>query len=109
MSGAVFIPDHRWQPEGLSRVDALKQSGHMRAFYESLSENAKKALKYKWDFWARPAQIIPPDYQVQHPLGWKYWNNLAGRGYGKTRVAAEALRGLIERETVKRIALNESA
>ena len=105
MSGAVFIPDHRWQPDGLSRVDALKQSGHVRAFYESLSENAKKALKYKWDFWARPAQIMPPDYQVQHPLGWKYWNNLAGRGYGKTRVAAEALRGLIEREKVKRIAL----
>lgn len=105
MSGAVFVPDHSWQPKGLSRVDALKQSGQVSAFYNGLSQPAKTALKYKWDFWARPAQIIPPSNVVPHDRGWKFWINLAGRGYGKTRVAAEALRGLIEREQVKRVAL----
>ena len=105
MSGAIFVPEHAWQPTGQSRVDALKASGKARTFYNSLSDVEKRALKYKWNFWARPAQIMPPDNAVPHRLGWKYWNNLAGRGYGKTRVAAEAVRALVEGERVKRIAL----
>jgi len=105
MSGAVFVPDHSWQPQGLSRADSLKASGKARAFYDSLSNAAKAALKYKWDFWARPAQLMPPKTIVPDRLGWKFWINLAGRGYGKTRVAAEAVRALVEAEKVKRIAL----
>ena len=105
MSGAVFVPEHRWQPEGLSRLDSLKKAGKVRAFYEGLSDAAKQALKYKWDFWARPAQMLPPPETVPTRLGWKYWILLAGRGYGKTRVAAEAVRVLVEAEKVKRIAL----
>lgn len=105
MSGAIFTPQYAWQPTGLSRVDELKRTGRTAQFYDSLSQSAKTALQYKWDFWARPAQLMPPDNVVPHKQGWKYWINLAGRGYGKTRVAAEALRGLVEREQVKRIAL----
>ena len=42
------------------------------------------ALKYDWEFWARPEQ--------KTPLGkWITWLLLAGRGYGKTRVGAEQI------------------
>lgn len=105
MSGAVFVPEHRWQPEGLSRLDSLRVSGKLRPFYDSLSDSAKRMLRYKWDIWARPKQLLPPPHVVPDRLGWKYWVNLAGRGCGKTRVAAEAVRSLIESEQVKRIAL----
>lgn len=43
------------------------------------------ALKYKWEFWGRPDQLIPPG-------GWTTWLLLAGRGFGKTRVGAETIR-----------------
>ncbi len=105
MSGAVFVPDHAWQPVGASKVDKLKLSGQVAPFYNSLSPDEKTALKYKWEFWARPAQMMPPFSLVPHPLGWKYWNVLAGRGYGKTRIAAEAVRYLVEHDQIKRIAL----
>lgn len=105
MSGAVFVPDHSWQPKGLSRVDTLKTRNLAASFYRSLSENAKRALKYKWDFWARPAQMLPPSNSIAGYRDWKFWINLAGRGYGKTRVASEALRLLVETEQVKHILL----
>ena len=105
MSGAIFTPKYAWQPKGPSKAEALVASGRAAEFYDGLSPSAKNELKYKWEFWARPSQFMPPDNVVQHRQGWKYWLNLAGRGYGKTRVAAEALRSLVEREKVKRIAL----
>jgi phage terminase large subunit-like protein len=46
-------------------------------------------LQYDWEFWARPKQIRPPG-------DWYVWLNLAGRGYGKTRVGAECIRGWVE-------------
>jgi phage terminase large subunit-like protein len=38
-----------------------------------------------WSFWARPDQLLPPG-------DWVYWLILAGRGAGKTRAGAEAVR-----------------
>lgn len=102
---AVFVPAHSWQPDGPSKAQKLKATGKARAFYNSLSDAAKRALKYKWDFWGRPSQIAPPPDVVPHKLGWKFWIFLAGRGFGKTRLAAEAIRAAVEREEVKRIAL----
>ncbi len=43
------------------------------------------ALRYAWRFWARPEQLLPPG-------DWLYWLILAGRGTGKTRTGAEAVR-----------------
>lgn len=105
MSGAVFVPGYSWQPEGLSRIDTLKKHGKILDFYRRLTPSAKQVLKYRWDVWARPKQLMPPSSIVPHALGWKFWVNLAGRGCGKTRVAAEAVRTLVEKEQVKRIAL----
>lgn len=55
------------------------------------------ALAYDWRFWARPEQVAPDGH-------WSTWLILAGRGWGKTRTGAEALRDAIE-SGVKRIAL----
>lgn len=60
------------------------------AFYESLTEDESKVLLYDWQgFWARPKQLVPT-------LGdWDIWLLMAGRGFGKTRTAAEAVRYLV--------------
>lgn len=105
MSGAVYVPKHSWQPSGVSVARQLRDTGGADAFLRSLSPRALGALQHKWDFWARPAQLLPPVQAVPVALGWKYWLVLAGRGYGKTRVAAEALRQLVADRKVNRIAL----
>lgn len=51
----------------------------------SLTPEVKAALKYNWEFWARPSQ--------KEPLGdWTTWLILSGRGFGKTRTGAETIR-----------------
>jgi len=54
----------------------------------SLSDDEAEALEFDWKFWGRPKQFLP--------LGdWLTWLILAGRGFGKTRTGAEALRELV--------------
>jgi phage terminase large subunit-like protein len=54
-------------------------------YLNSLSPSVLAALRYNWEFWARPNQL--------EPLGdWTTWLILAGRGFGKTRVGAETIR-----------------
>jgi len=50
-----------------------------------LSEKEKNAICYEWAFWARDDQRLPDG-------DWIYWLILAGRGAGKTRAGAEAVR-----------------
>ena len=57
----------------------------IRAQAASLSDEQIQALLYDWSFWAREDQILPPG-------DWPGWLVLAGRGWGKTRVGAEAVR-----------------
>jgi phage terminase large subunit-like protein len=52
---------------------------------KSLSPAALAALKYDWEFWARPNQLEPPG-------NWTTWLILAGRGFGKSRTGAETIR-----------------
>lgn len=49
-----------------------------------------KNLKYNWDLWARPEQKLP-----SLNLPWKIWMILSGRGWGKTRTGAEAIKKLM--------------
>jgi phage terminase large subunit-like protein len=105
VTGGAYVPPHTWQPPGTSTALALKEAGRARSFLDSLTAPELSALRHKWDFWARPAQKMPPASAVPHKLGWKYWTNLAGRGYGKTRVAAEAIRQLVVDRKVNHIAL----
>jgi phage terminase large subunit-like protein len=50
-----------------------------------LSKATLAALKYDWNFWARPNQLEPEG-------DWTTWLILAGRGFGKTRTGAETIR-----------------
>jgi phage terminase large subunit-like protein len=54
-------------------------------YLASLSKRAKAALKFDWNFWARPNQLEPEG-------DWTTWLILAGRGFGKTRTGAEWVR-----------------
>lgn len=55
----------------------------------SLTKAERAVFNYKWDIWARDSQLAP-DWM------WFCWLVLAGRGYGKTRLGAEWIRGLVE-------------
>ena len=50
-----------------------------------LTPEEKLSLFYKWEFWARPNQLLPAGE-------WTTWMIMAGRGFGKTRTGAEAVR-----------------
>lgn len=50
-----------------------------------LSVEQRAALKYRWEFWARPDQL-PPEGD------WSTWLALAGRGFGKTEMGAQWVR-----------------
>lgn len=60
------------------------------------ADNAR--LAYDWPVFARDNQLEPPGT-------WNTWLLLGGRGFGKTRTAAEWVRSLAERGTDRRIAL----
>lgn len=53
-------------------------------FLSNLSDSDKEQLKYDWNFWARPKQIMPPG-------DWRYWLLLAGRGFGKGMAGSNAV------------------
>jgi phage terminase large subunit-like protein len=53
---------------------------------EALSDIDPDSLIWDWSVWARPEQIAPPG------IDWNIWLVMAGRGFGKTRLAAEWVR-----------------
>jgi phage terminase large subunit-like protein len=67
-------------------------------FLADLSLAERAVLAFRWEAWARPAQLPPPG-------DWRVWLYMAGRGAGKTRAGAEWVRRLVEVEGVQRIAL----
>jgi phage terminase large subunit-like protein len=54
--------------------------------------------EFDWEFWARTEQLAPPG-------DWRTWFVMAGRGFGKTRMAAEWIRAAAEADGSLRIAL----
>lgn len=67
-------------------------------FYKGMGPSVLAALKYDWDFWARPNQL-PPEGD------WNTWLVLAGRGFGKTRMGSEWIRRKAKENPGCRIAL----
>lgn len=61
----------------------------------SLGAEELAALEYAWPFWARPEQL-PPPRGVDGHRDWRTWLILTGRGWGKTRTAAEDTRARVE-------------
>jgi len=78
-------------------IGSLTQSKRRR-FTKGLSEDKLEALKYDWPFWAREKQLAPAG-------DWTTWLVMAGRGYGKTKLGAEFVRGEKDAGRAKRIAL----
>jgi phage terminase large subunit-like protein len=76
---------------------ALLPASEREKILKDYSEEQMKALIYDWDFWARPSQKTPKQDFVT-------WLLLAGRGFGKTRVACEQLLKW-KREGYKRFAI----
>ncbi len=54
------------------------------------SDEDLAALQYDWSFWSRPEQRTPAG-------DWTIWAILSGRGWGKTRTGAEAIREAVDR------------
>lgn len=64
-----------------------------------LTDAEAEAILYDWrGFNARPDQVSPPG-------DWDIWLVLAGRGWGKTRVAAEWVRQEVDAGRARRVAL----
>jgi phage terminase large subunit-like protein len=66
-------------------------------FLSRMGDNAP-GLPFRWDFWARPNQLPPAG-------DWVTWLLQAGRGFGKTRVGSEWVRGEVEAGRRGRLAL----
>ncbi|MBN8499728.1 MAG: DNA-packaging protein [Sphingomonadales bacterium] len=69
-----------------------------RALLAQMSLRQQRALRTHWRLWAHDGQL-PPDG------AWLTWLILAGRGFGKTRAAAEWVRAEAETNPAARIAL----
>jgi predicted phage terminase large subunit-like protein len=70
-----------------------------KGLFEGLPDAAIEVLLYDWvGIWARDSQLLPAGE-------WETWLILAGRGFGKTRTGAEAVRHLVESGRAKRIGL----
>jgi phage terminase large subunit-like protein len=65
---------------------------------KTLTDEEAAALIFDWPKWARPAQLLPDG-------DWDGWLILAGRGWGKTRCGAEAIRAEVEAGRAQRIGL----
>lgn len=57
---------------------------------EQIPVELRNAVRFEWPLWARPKQIAPA-------WNWLTWLVLAGRGFGKTRIGAEWVRGEVKR------------
>jgi phage terminase large subunit-like protein len=64
-----------------------------QAVINRLTERQAEALRWDWRFWARPAQMLPGSTGAAITRNdWVFWVVQAGRGFGKTRTGAEAVR-----------------
>lgn len=70
--------------------DAVASGVGLDAALAEIGEAAAGALAHHWGRWGRSEQQLPPE-------PWTYWLIKAGRGWGKTRTGAEAVREWIKR------------
>jgi phage terminase large subunit-like protein len=73
----------------IARTLAALPEAERRKVLASLSPEELEGLEYCWPLFARPDQLPPPP-------PWRTWLMLGGRGSGKTRSAAEYIRGEVE-------------
>ena len=77
-------------------IAALAQSDR-EAFLDSLTAEQLANLAFDWSFWGRPAQIMPGTPGAEQArTDWQTWLLMAGRGFGKSRTGAEAVKYAVE-------------
>lgn len=87
----------------------LLENEEVKQFMSSLSDSEAEGLLHDWSFRARDSQLLPgakwsrAEFNAQHRLvkipgkgDWQTWAFIAGRGCGKTRAGAEAVREWIK-------------
>jgi len=72
---------------------------HRAKLTACLDKKAKQKLLYAWEHWGRRNQILNLVW------AWTVWVVCAGRGWGKSRTGAEAVRAAVEQHGCRRIAL----
>lgn len=80
------------------RIDPRATRADIRTALAALDDGAIAELTYDWPLWARPEQLWPAG-------DWRTWLILGGRGSGKTRPGAEAVRQFVRAHPDARIAL----
>jgi len=80
-----------------------KDQAHLVAqLMAALPPRDRVKLRYLWPVHARPKQMKPDNYAKGEAPNrdtskpWYVWLNMAGRGYGKTRLGAEYVRGEVD-------------
>src|ERR1019366_1519464 len=83
------------QISNLSKIESLAfaSESEWAAFRRELTDDKAGEILYNWRWNARPSQLMPgsPGAAIQR-TDWRFWMVLAGRGFGKTRIGAEACR-----------------
>jgi predicted phage terminase large subunit-like protein len=86
-------PEASWREEASSLLDAITElsSSQRRQLVGEFSQADAEQVLFDWRAWARSDQLEPPgDW-------WTTWAIITGRGWGKTRTAAEWVRSNIDR------------
>ncbi len=87
-----------YQPKSEAERVALMSEEVRERWWKGKGAEKQYQLHYDWSFWQRSDQ--------QPPKGdWRCWFVMAGRGFGKTRMAAEWVRAHAEADGSQRIAL----
>ena len=91
-------PEQQIQKENLSLAEQVALLPDQERS-KVLQDVDMEKLQYDWDFWCRPAQRMPEGNE------WATWLLQGGRGSGKTRGGAEAVRQEVESGRAERVAL----
>ena len=78
-----------------SVIEEIRRQNDARSRLDKLSDTELLGLAYDWKLWAREGQTLPDHCECHHG-DWTTWLILAGRGFGKTRCGAEAVRQWIK-------------
>lgn len=86
-------------------LQALNPAERAKQLSTLTDEQLEWVLK-DWKTWGRPEQIMPgPLVMSANGQPWTRWVIMAGRGWGKTRTACEALKEVIDAGRARNIAL----
>lgn len=84
--------------EAFARLRRKVGDARFAEVMRDVADDEYERLRWDWSFWGRPEQFPPS-------VPWAFWLILAGRGAGKTRTGAEAVRAFVASGEVNHVAL----